>query len=163
VPLEGIAESPDALIVKSFIAILRADSFLTTNFDPILLVEAPTVEAFKEIAAYSLAVVPGRVTLVDHASERSTIRIEIITAFYLPIEPSNEDSLLRGLDLFNHVRKLSWENAELPKVSNPAIKITFGTVDVERLTPLETKEGVRVLAFKTVYQTDINPVTGVFM
>jgi hypothetical protein len=161
VPLEGLSEAPEAKMLRSFIGIYRADALTTTNFAPIILVESPTVEAFKEFGEWALAVIPGRVTVTDHGNQ-TTVRVEVLSAFYLPIEPTDQDSPLYGLDLLNHVRKLVRKTHELKDPDNPTVKIAFDTVAVERLNPIETKEGIRVLAIKTTFETDVDPETGLF-
>ena len=156
-PLDGISQSPEAQITQAFFAVLKADSLLASAFKPILLIESPTREAFDELTVYTMAVVPFRLRIVDHPNDRQTIYMEVIVSAYLPKEPTEQDSVLRGLDLGNHIRKIAYSNADLAGIA-------FDAVDFAYLVSLQPKDtGVRILSFLTTFQSDIAPTTGLFL
>lgn len=161
-PLAGLSQSPEAQIARAFFAILKTDTLLAAAFKPILLIESPTREAFNELTIYTMAVVPFRVKLKDHPSGRSTLYLDLLVSAYLAKEGTEADSLLRGLDLGNHIRKIAFSNAELTDTSSNVI--TFAAVDFAHLPTLEPKDtGVRILSFQVTFQTDIAPATGAFL
>jgi hypothetical protein len=161
-PLDALAESPEALIVQKWFDVQKADSILSSSFNPIMLIESATAEAFKGFAINSMAVMPGQLRFVDHPSDRQTIYIPIVSSLYLPTEPTNEMSLLRGLDLGNHIRKLAYSNTELTDTT--AGTITFGAVDFAVLPTLTPKvdSPIRILRYGVTFSTDIVPTTGAF-
>lgn len=156
-PLDGLSQSPEALIAQTFFNILKADSLLASAFKPILLIESPTREAFNELTVYTMAVVPWRVRIQDHPVDRQTIFLDLFVSGYLPKEGTEQDSKLRGLDLGNHIRKLAYSNADLGGVA-------FDAVDFAYLVGLEPKNtGIRILSFQVTFQQDIVPTTGAIL
>jgi hypothetical protein len=164
-PLDGLSQSPEALIAKTFFGILKADSLLVSVFKPILLIESPTREAFDELTIYTMAVVPWRVRLTDHPGGRQTSFLDLIVSGYLPKEGTEQDSRLRGLDLGSHVRKLAYSNMGLvDTIADPDRVITFAVIDFAYLVSLEPRDtGIRILSFQITFQTDIAPETGAFI
>lgn len=160
-PLDALARSPEALIVSKWYDVQVTDALLKSAFNPILLIESATAEAFKAFAINSLAVMPGQPRFVDHPSDRQTIFLPIVSSLYLPTESTEEMSRLRGLDLGNHIRKLAYTNTELVDGST---KITFGAVDFAILPTLTPKvdSPIRILRYGVTFSTDIVPTTGAF-
>lgn len=156
-PLAGLSQSPEAQIATGFLAVLRGDTLLASAFRPILLIESPTREAFNNLTVYTMALVPFRVKMRDHPSGRSTILVDLVVSAYLPKEPTDEESQLRGLDLGSHIRKLAYSNADLSGVA-------FDAVDFAILPALEPKDtNVRILSFQITFSADIAPASGQFV
>lgn len=163
--LDGLAESPEARIVKSFHRVLRDDPRINTIFDPVRLIELPQPIQMPEFAAYSLVICPTRITGKDWAQERQTTFVDMFVGFFLPWEDSTRDSELRGLDLLNLLRMIAWENVELKDtIPDPDKIITIATMDVrfEPLLPLPSKM-TRVVWAHVVMNTDIWPRKGVIV
>jgi hypothetical protein len=161
-PLDALAQSAEALIIQKWYDVQAADVTLSTAFNPIMLIESATAEAFKAFAINSMAVMPGQLRFVDHPADRQTIYIPIVSSLYLPTESTEEMSKLRGLDLGNHIRKLAYSNTELNDVT--AGTITFGAVDFAVLPTLTPEKGspIRILRYGVTFSTDIVPTTGAF-
>lgn len=160
-PLDALAQSPEALIVTKWFDVQAADTLLKSAFNPIMLIESATVEAFKAFAINSMAVMPGQMRQVDHTGGHSTIFLPIVSSLYLPTEPTEEMSLMRGLDLGNHIRKLAYSNTTLVDGST---KITFDAVDFAVLPTLTPKPDspIRILRYGVTFSTEIVTETGAF-
>lgn len=168
-PLDQLPESPESLIVKSFHAVLAADSLIASmGFNPVRLVELPDPDNVPEIASKSIIVAPPIVHLVDWPSKRQTIRVDVMVSAFLDWQPSSENSKLFGMRFRNHIRKLVWSNAELLNTVANAfvalgqpISIAMPFVRPLPLVPLKDKRlwGVRTLV---TWENDIDPSIGEF-
>ena len=157
-----IFDVPEARITRAFFAMLEADALFAASFDPIVLVENPSQEAFVNYAQGSAAVQPGKVKGVDKPSRRQVSLISILVSLYVKREESEEDSDLVGLYWMSYIRCLAWGLA-IPNPLDPSAYLNFATTSVEQLTPVLTKEGTRVLSYQVTFETDLDPSTGSFL
>jgi hypothetical protein len=157
-----IFDLPEARITRAFFAMLEADALFTASFDPVVLVENPSQEAFVNYAQGSAAVQPGKVKGVDKPSRRQVSFTSILVSLYVKREESEEDSDLVGLYWLSYIRCLAWGLA-IPNPLDPTAYLNFATTTVEQLTPVITKEGTRVLSYQVIFETDLDPTTGSFL
>jgi hypothetical protein len=157
--LAGLPVSPEHEMLVAFAALVRADSLLKSAFNPIVLVESPTREAMGSFGAFTAVIQPYQVRPVERPSSREESHLGIMMSFYVPSEPTEEDSLLWGLDLGSYVRALATTGAPLKKAG---VGITVGVPDVLQLTPLMTTDGVRILTFRLIYLAIVDPAAGAF-
>lgn len=160
--LADLAKSAERKIVEAYAAIVKADTLIADVFKPIILIETANPKDVNDLMSYSIAIGPAQIDKTDFPSSREKILVPILVAAFLPSEQTSEDSAFVGLDLGNHLRKLAWNNQTLANAAPPPTWMTFATVDFTQLTPLLTTEGVKILRYRTVYETDIEPKTGAF-
>lgn len=161
--LTDLQKSPERYILEAYAVAVRADSILAAVFRTIRVLDSPTREAFLSYAIKTLSIQPYQVRLVDFPSSREATHVGIMTSAYLPTEDPDKDSPLVSLDLGNHLRKLAWTNGgALPHPTTPGVALSFATVVFSPLTPLVPKEGVRILSYRTIYETDLDPRSGLF-
>lgn len=161
--LADLARSPEAKIVSAYAAVVRADPLVSSVFRPIWVIENADRAGLLTWGERTLIVQPWQLRKEDFPSSREKLLVGIGVSAFLASEQTAENSALVGLDLGNHLRKIAFLNQALPNPSNPSVAMTFATVDFSTLTPLVTPAGVRILTYRTVYETDIDPKTGEFV
>lgn len=159
-----LPKSPERLIMEAYAAVVRADPLVSDIFRPITVVEDPGRDAAKVWGARALVIQPWQLGKEDWPSSRETLRIGIATSAFLPMEESSEpNSKFVGLDLGNHFRKLTYANQTLINPTPSPVRMTFATVDFRTLVALIVEgKGIRILTYRAVYETDIDPRTGEF-
>lgn len=161
--LSGLSKGPERYIVEAYAALVLADAVLAAAFSPIRIVDSPTREAFLSYPVYQMSIQPYQVALTDFPSNREKSLTGIVASCYLPDENPGSDSPLLSLDLGNHFRKIAFtRGGALPHPVTAGVWLTFATVTFSMLTPLIPREGVRILSYRTIYETDIVPTTGLF-
>lgn len=160
--LADLDTSPEAKIVAAYAAVVRADPLLADVFRPILVVETAGREGLGAYGVRTLMLHPVQVRKEDFPMGREKLLVAIAASAFLAAEETEENSDLVGLNLGNHFRMLAFANQQLPDPDDAGMNMTLATVDFSVLTPLLTTKGVRILTYRTVYETDIEPVTGEF-
>lgn len=162
--LTDLQKSIERYILEAYAALVRADAIMAAVFNPIRIVDSPTREAFLSYPVRTLSIQPYQVRLEDFPSSRQTTHIGIMTSAFMSSENQEKDSVLLSLDLGNHLRKLAWtQGGAFVHPTLVGISLTFATVIFSQLTPIVPKEGVRILSYRTIYETDIDPVTGLLV
>lgn len=160
--LADLDESPEAKILAAYAEVVRADPLLADCFKPILVVETTGRDGLLAYGVGTLMLHPVAVRKEDFPMGRETVLVSIAATAFLKAEETEENSDLVGLNLGNHFRKLGFLNQQLDDPDNAGFHMTLATIDFSVLTPLLTTTGVRILTYRTVYETDITPSTGAF-
>lgn len=149
-------------IVRAYAALVRADPILGAVFS-IRVLEPPSWGALKNVAAYTMAIMPYQVKATEFPGHEEETLLGILTIAILAPEDSESpaDSRLDGLRIGNALRKIAFINGgALTNSDPPPAHLTDATVDFSQLTALVPVEGVRVLQYRTVYTTKIDPTDG---
>src|SRR6185503_21049171 len=106
--LADLPESVESRITRLFFTAVKDDQFFSEVFNPITLVENPTLPAFQSYALNSMIVQPFTVKPSDEPMKRQTSVLTVVLSFYLELEQGSENSNLYWLRLYDKVRRFSY-------------------------------------------------------
>jgi hypothetical protein len=160
--LTTLPKSPERYVLEAAVAIFKADSLASSFPSSIRVLETPSWDSMLSFATGSVVFQPATVKMDDFPSRRQISHLTLWISFYLPREPTEEDSNLYGLDLLGYLRAMFW-GASYIDPNDPGIQMNTATTGIRvEIAHEKNDQSARILTYAVTFDLDVDPKGNTF-